>query len=163
MIKLVKPSLKYKTSFKKALVEFEKEGRNEGSPKDIKGYIEQQKRYASGDVPREKVPESKLWLVDGDKFIGRVSIRHQLNKKLKQFGGHIGYVIRPSERKKGYGLKILKLSLYKAKYLGLDKVLVTCDDDNIASQKIIEKNGGQLRKKIMWEGELIRHYLIKIK
>lgn len=163
MIRLVKPSLKYKSSFKKALFEFEKEGRNEGNQKDIKGYIEQQKRYASGDVPRDKVSESKLWLVDGDKFIGRVSIRHRLNKKLKQFGGHVGYVIRPSERKKGYGLKILKLSLYKAKHLGLDKVLVTCDDDNIASQKIIEKNGGQLKKKIMWEGKLIRHYLIKIK
>lgn len=161
MIRLVKPSMKYAASFKKALLEFKKEGRhNEGDPNDIDGYIKITKQYAADNVPRGKVGESKLWIIDEGMFIGRIGIRHKLNKKLRQFGGHIGYTIRPSKRKKGYGTKAMKLALHKAKSLGISKIMVTCDDDNIASQKIIERSGGKLRKKIMWEGKLIRHYWI---
>ena len=82
-------------------------------------------------------------LLNYSEFIGRVSIQHTLTDHLKE-GGHIGYYIRPSKRKLGYGKKILELSLVEARELGLRKVLVTCDNDNICSQKIIEANGGIL-------------------
>jgi predicted acetyltransferase len=110
-----------------------------------------------------RVPMSEFWLVDGNKFIGWVKIRHELNKELLKQGGHIGYAIRPSERKKGNGTKILKLALIFAKQLGLSRVLVTCDDDNLGSAKIIENNGGVLENTIENEGKLKRRYWIDIK
>ena len=75
-------------------------------------------------------------------MIGTVNIRHRLTDKLFNIGGHIGYGIHPSERRKGYATKILLLSLEKAKDLGLEKVLVTCDRENTGSEKTIRKNGG---------------------
>ena len=82
------------------------------------------------------------WLIDKGKFIGTLRLNKNLNKKLKTGGGNIGYVIRPSEYGKGYGTKILQLGIKKAKELGTEKILIDCREDNIASKKIIEKNGG---------------------
>ncbi len=88
------------------------------------------------------MPFSTFWLVDDGRFIGQANIRHRLNDHLMQIGGHIGYDIRPSMRGKGYGNAILGLSLGKAKELGIERALLTCDERNVASKKIIEKNGG---------------------
>jgi predicted acetyltransferase len=82
-------------------------------------------------------------------MIGITHLRHRLTDPLRKEGGHIGYNIRPSERRKGYGTKILELALDKAREIGLKRVLVTCDTDNVASGKIIRKNGG------VFEGESI--------
>ena len=89
------------------------------------------------------VPCSTFYLVD-DKgtIMGKSSLRHHLNDFLRTIGGHIGYIIRPDQWRKGYGTEILRLTLEKARERGLERVLVTCDEDNIASMKIIEKNGG---------------------
>lgn len=95
-------------------------------------------------LPADWVPASSFFLMRDGKFIGRVSIRHKLNDHLRLYGGHIGYYIRADERRKGYGSRILKLALEEARKLDLERVLVTCDEGNIASQKIIEKNGGIL-------------------
>ena len=107
------------------------------------------------------------FLVDGDEFLGRISIRLGLTNSLLKFGGNIGYGINPKYWNKGYGNQILKLGLEKAKELGLkNKVLITCDDDNVASAKIIEKNGGVLENIINNEidGEIIltRRYWISL-
>jgi len=77
------------------------------------------------------------------KIIGGINIRHSLNDFLRNFGGHIGYGIRPSERKKGFGTIILQLGLVKAKEVGLSKILISCLKSNEGSRKIIEKNGGE--------------------
>ncbi len=83
-------------------------------------------------------------LVDDNNHIyGGVDIRHKLNDNLLKFGGNIGYLIRPSERRKGYGTLILKLVLKECKKLGMKKVLVSCREENIWSAKIIEKNNGK--------------------
>ncbi len=95
-----------------------------------------------------KVPFSLHWLCDGDLFIGEASIRHQLDARLMQEGGHIGYGIRPSHRGQGYGKRILALSLLECRRLGIERVLVTCLDSNIPSARIIEANGGQLENVI---------------
>jgi predicted acetyltransferase len=88
------------------------------------------------------VPASNYWLIDEGHYIGSVSVRHALTEHLKNSGGHIGYNIRPTMRKRGYGTHILRLALEKARELRLEKVLITCDDTNSASQKIIVGNGG---------------------
>lgn len=112
------------------------------------------------------VPCYHYFLVDEDKFIGEIGIRIRLTEALLQYGGNIGYCINPTYWRKGYGTKILELGLEKAKVLVNDnKVLITCDDDNIGSYKIIEKNGGILENKVLnkADGEtfLTRRYWIK--
>ena len=168
-IKLVKPSLKYKASFIEAVKEFEAEGKSiymhgEKPNDDFNKVLEKTRNYEIGkNLPADRVPQTELWLVENGKFIGWVKIRHELNKNLLKQGGHIGYAIRPSERKKGYGTKILELALPVAKNLGIEKVLLTCDDENLGSAKIIEKNGGILENKVQNEGKLKRRYWIKNK
>ncbi|MGH6917264.1 MAG: GNAT family N-acetyltransferase, partial [Geminicoccaceae bacterium] len=110
---------------------------------DQRGHI----TLATGERVR-KVPFSLHWLCDGDAFIGEASIRHQLNAHLRQEGGHIGYGIRPSRRGLGYGKRILALALLECRRLGIERVLVTCLDANVASAKIIEANGGRLESVI---------------
>lgn len=95
-------------------------------------------------LPDDWVPASTFFLMYAGKFIGQASIRHELNDFLLRIGGHIGYYIRADERGKGYGSLILGLALAKARRIGLKRVLITCDEGNTASQKIIEKNGGLL-------------------
>jgi predicted acetyltransferase len=102
---------------------------------------------ATGERVR-KVPFSLHWLTEGETFIGEASIRHQLNAHLLQEGGHIGYGIRPARRGQGYGKRILALALVECRRLGIERVLVTCLDANIASARIIEANGGCLENVI---------------
>ena len=94
------------------------------------------------------VPSSAYWLLrhdaDGATVLGVSSLRHALTPALEDVGGHIGYSIRPSERRRGYGTRILALTLQYARALGLERVLVTCDTDNTGSARVIEKNGGVL-------------------
>ncbi len=95
------------------------------------------------NLPEGWVPDSTLWLINQDKrILGVVNIRHQLTEFLLNSGGHIGYGIRPSERRKGYATKLLSLALEKAKELGIKKALVVCNEDNTGSFKTIINNGG---------------------
>ncbi len=90
----------------------------------------------------EKVPYETLWLVCDDIFIGEVSFRHELNGFLHEYGGHVGYGIRPSLEGLGFGTLALKLTKERAAQRGMDKLLITCDPDHTASEKIILRNGG---------------------
>lgn len=155
-MELVLPSAQYKDSFIEAVGEYKRE-RSAGPAarygdlsvqeleQDFEAFVERERRQARGHGLRPGyVPEAVYWLVDGGAFIGSVSIRHALTPHLREVGGHIGYAVRPSKRGRGYGKTILKLALPKAKELGIEKVLLTCDVTNIASRKIIEGNGGVL-------------------
>jgi predicted acetyltransferase len=95
-----------------------------------------------------KVPFSVFWLVEGDEFIGEASIRHELTAHLLKEGGHVGYGIRPSRQRQGYGRLILALALEECRRLGIERVLVTCLQDNVASARVIEANGGELENVI---------------
>jgi predicted acetyltransferase len=91
------------------------------------------------------VPSTFLFAFVGTRIVGRAAIRHSLNESLERVGGHIGYVVVPEFRRRGYASTILRLSLDIARdKLGIRRVLVTCDDDNIGSIRTIEKNGGVL-------------------
>lgn len=116
-----------------------------GEPFDV--LVEKLRDWKRGkQLPDGWVPASTFYMVrKNGKIVGKSSLRHELNDHLRKIGGHIGYYIRAGHRGKGYGTVILKLTLEKAKAIGLEKVLVTCDDDNIASAKSIEKNGGVLQ------------------
>ncbi|MFB0920459.1 MAG: GNAT family N-acetyltransferase, partial [Oscillospiraceae bacterium] len=96
------------------------------------------------------VEGSQYLLVDDErhKILGMVNLRHELNDFLLRAGGHIGYSIRPDERRKGYGKKQLQLALEKMAELGVRKVLVTCNWDNMASARIIEFCGGILENEV---------------
>lgn len=98
------------------------------------------------DLPSpEHVPSTFLFAFLGARIVGRASIRHRLNVHLERVGGHIGYVVVPEFRRQGHATAILRLSLQFARdRLGIDRVLVTCDDDNVGSIRTIEKNGGVL-------------------
>jgi predicted acetyltransferase len=91
------------------------------------------------------VPQSTFWLIDQTgRVIGVSRLRHCLSPQLEDEGGHIGYDIRPSCRRQGFGTLILAKTLVKAADLALERVLVTCDHDNLMSRRIIERNGGKL-------------------
>jgi predicted acetyltransferase len=117
-----------------------------------------------GNLPDNWVPDSTYWLVTKDnRIVGAVNIRHSLTEKLFNCGGHIGYGIRPSERRKGLATKLLALALEKAEELGIQKVLVVCDEDNIASEKTILSNGGKPDSDYIEEdGNVIKRFWIQL-
>ena len=92
--------------------------------------------------PEGMVPATTLWWVDGDEYLGRLSIRHRLTDLLREFGGHIGYVVRPSVRRQGHASAMLAASRPVARALGIDPALLTCDAVNAGSRRVIESNGG---------------------
>ncbi len=96
------------------------------------------------------VPSSVFFLldIDRDRLIGAVDIRHYLNERLLRDGGHIGDGVRPSERRKGYATEMIRLALIECGKLGINKVLMICNKDNIGSAKSIIRNGGVLENEI---------------
>lgn len=158
MLFLVEPSMAYKDQYLAGLREFQGEDLELWlSYPDLAANFEAYLQRLRDQQDRSKiaphmVPATEYWLIDGDEYIGRLSLRHELNATLLSWGGHIGYAIRPSKRRRGYGKQILRLGLVKAREHGLSRVLVTCDEDNTGSKKIIEHNGGILENVAEIEG-----------
>ena len=101
-----------------------------------------------------------FFALDNDKIVGVINARHELNDYLLNFGGHIGYSVRKSERRKGYGKKML---IYTSKFLfslGLDKILITCNKNNTASRRTIESCGGILENEVIEETRTTLRYWI---
>lgn len=116
-------------------------------------------------LPEGRVPQSVLWLMQNRSvLLGLINLRHRLTQSLEHHGGHIGYFIRPSEREKGYGTRMLILALDEARKLGLSQVLMTCNTDNLSSARGIEKNGGVLASQGISDvsGKLISRYWITL-
>ena len=110
------------------------------------------------------VPDTTLFCLDKDRniFVGAVNIRHYLNDKLLKTGGHIGNGVRPSERRKGYATAMIALALEECKKLGINKVLLCCNKDNIASAKSIIYNGGVLENEVEEDGQIGQRYWISL-
>jgi predicted acetyltransferase len=171
-IKLIEPCLELEGQYMNMVADFAAAGDTkdwdfEEAKKGFAAFVQKRHEWKYGrNLPDGWVPGSTFWLVgDNNVILGVSSLRYKLTDNLRRLGGHIGYKIRPGQRQKGYGTMILKMTLAEAEKLGMTKVLVTCDDDNIASAKIIEKNGGVLKDKCDRDehGKLTRRYWIDLK
>jgi predicted acetyltransferase len=173
---LIPPHPRAHHSFLAAMAEFQGEGRggpdddsNTGQairtyasrwadPAEFARYLRDPEGEAREHLPRPdgRVPQTTLWWVSGNEYLGRISIRHRLTASLREIGGHIGYDIRPSARRRGHATAMLAAALPVARSLGIDAALLTCDEDNIASRKVIEANGGVLEDK---SGGKVRYWV----
>jgi len=111
------------------------------------------------------VPDSVFFLLDDERnrLLGAVNIRHYLTDALLKDGGHIGDGIRPSERRKGYATKMIHLALGECRKLGIDRVLMICNKDNIGSARSIIRNGGVLENEITGsDGSVLQRYWIQL-
>lgn len=156
-IQLLAPALDLAAAYQECEAEFNAHGEAflGAGAADWPAYVEQCAEEARGIVrDPARVPQTVLLLArvspstpDGPQrvaLLGMAKLRHYLTPTLEDIGGHIGYSIRPSERGKGYGTLILALTLDRARELGLSRVLLTCDSDNIRSARVIVRNGGVL-------------------
>lgn len=174
MPELIAPTVRVQKSFLAAMAEFRSEGR--GSEQDHSAIGRELRTYgASWDDPvvfreyvaalvaesNEDIPPAPdwvhcttLWYVEADEYHGRVAIRHTLTPRLMESGGHIGYDVRPTARRRGYATEMTRQALAIAARLGIPKALITCDHDNVASRRVIEFNGGVLED----QREEVRRY-----
>ncbi len=168
---LIRPCEKYIESIQLFKKEFEINGDSmEGTSflkemKTVEEWLAHLRACSSPEtVPDNLVPSvTYLALRKKDNYlVGMIDIRYYLNDFLLLTGGHIGYSVRKSERRKGYASEMLKLALKKCKEIGLDKVLITCNKNNIASEKVIIKNKGVLENKTEKNGAIYHRYWISI-
>jgi predicted acetyltransferase len=164
MPQLLLPSAVLAPSFRAAMADFAAEGR--GAPDDDSALGRQLRDFAGdwhtaagferflaellaqGDTSQPPPPgwvhSSTYWWAEGPEFLGAIRIRHALTPALLEHGGHIGYDVAPKARRRGHGTAMLRAALPIAAAFGIEKALLTCDVDNIASRKVIEANGGVL-------------------
>ncbi len=167
---LVRPSEAYRDSFLSGAAEFYTEGRADSTYAEFLGYnLDSLARHfadfvhdllnlaSETSLPRGWQQDQVFWLIDEGAYLGQASIRPQLSSRyLLTYGGHIGYSIRPTRRRQGYGTQILGLALTEARQLGLQRVLVTCNSDNLPSKRIIEQNGGRFENSLVMPAHLLR-------
>lgn len=156
--------MRFRRSFAAAMAEFRAEGRGSEDDHSVIGrylrehgpefemsgafgrFVDAVRAERLEETPRPEgfVPDTELWWVEGDEFLGRIGIRHRLTPALLELGGHIGYDVRPSVRRRGHATEMLRQALSVALEMGIDPVLITCDADNVGSRTVIERNGGVL-------------------
>ncbi|GAA1292583.1 acetyltransferase [Planotetraspora silvatica] len=134
------------------------------SPESFSTWVDRLLRASDESVPVApgRVHVTYYWIVDHDTYLGAIDLRHYLNAVLLELGGHIGYSVRPSARRRGVATWALGAVLPQARTLGLDRVLVTCDVDNPGSARTIEHNGGVLEDVRTTEAGVKRRYWINL-
>lgn len=172
-IKLIKPTMEFAEEIMEYRQEFLDSGdnlagsSNLGAFSSIEEWINEIRKLENVDTcPIDKV-SSTLYMgvrLSDNKVIGMINFRHHINHPiLSVWGGHIGYSVRPSERRKGYAKEMLRQVLNYCKEFRVNKVLITCDSDNIASRKTIIANGGIFENEVMVDGKRIQRYWIQVK
>ena len=146
MVRLIAPNAQYLSSYTEAYEEYKANHVTTYTFTDPAScdIFEKFDRYRlERNLKPGRVGAHFFWLVDdgNGEFIGEITVRHRLTEELTRYGGHIGYGIRFSRWNQGFGTQMLAFALEEAKKLGLSKVLITCNDDNIGSARVMEKNG----------------------
>jgi predicted acetyltransferase len=169
MLRLVEPAPHYKPAILDAVAEMQAIGEWDISPIAFAARFDDMLRELAAakdpaTAPPGVLPYEDFWLMQNDIWIGLLTLRSQITEQFLHSGGHIGYVVRPSKRRCGYGTVLLRLGLDKACERGLRRVLLTCDETNIGSRKIIETNGGQLENTVVVAGQAVqrRRYWINL-
>ena len=172
-LELVFPTEEYKEQVEEYLQEFLDNGENEIAGdggldriKDFDKWLEKVRNDLSTEtIDKDRIPATLYLTIrkSDRKIVGNLQIRHFLNEKLLNYGGHIGDSVRPSERRKGYATEQIRLALDKCRELGIGYVLMDCDKNNIASAKSIQNNGGILANEIYVGNELVQKYWISLK
>jgi len=169
-IQLVPPAERWRESFLRGFREFQREGlpwwtggNLDTAEQDFAMFVARTLAESSHDSDI-LVPKTHLWAITGKEFVGRISIHHELTHALRREGGHIGYDTVPSFRNRGVATEMLRQALPRARALGLTEVLLTCDETNAASIRVIERNGGVLRatKALAANRPLKRYYWINL-
>ncbi|MFF2886554.1 GNAT family N-acetyltransferase [Paenibacillus sp. NPDC057967] len=170
-VRLVEPSLAYREAYTNFYEDWMTEGIDaivpwvvEQDPRDFEAYLAFLRAADSEEKLKDDafVPHSTYWLINEDEeVVGAVNIRHRLNQKLLESGGHIGYGIRPSRRGRGYASVQLAEALKITKAMGIDRVLLVCDHDNEASERTIRGAGGVPDSPFTTEkGEVLKRFWI---
>ncbi|MCS5422529.1 MULTISPECIES: GNAT family N-acetyltransferase [Psychrilyobacter] len=169
--RLIKPDKNYKNAFLTYVEEIKKSGSEtyelyKNAEIDFKLYVDELKNTELGiGLPNGWVPCSSYWLVDSkDEVLGVIRIRHRVDSDYLQTIGHIGYEIKMTRRREGNGNQILKMGLLEAGKMGINNLLITCDEGNIGSVRIIEKNNGKLKSSFIDSdtGERVLQYIVKL-
>ncbi len=174
MLELISPTIRLRRSWLASCEEWGRGVHQDGAglhpdddvdtPAGFSSWVERLLHEADTSIPaREgRVHATYWWVAQGGTYLGAISLRHELNDFLLRAGGHIGYGIRPSARGRGVATWALRSMLPRASALGLEKVLVTCDDANLASAQVIMKAGGVLEDVRPGELGLTRRYWITL-
>ncbi|ELC8442942.1 GNAT family N-acetyltransferase [Clostridium perfringens] len=171
-IKLISPKLNLKNQIEEYKKEFLLNGDSMdgcaglGNIESFEEWMEILKDNSNINTVREGFVPSSTYLAvreSDNRIVGMIDIRHFLNEYLEQFGGHIGYSVRKSERKKGYAKEMLSLALNKCRELNINRVLLTCSKDNIPSIKTILSQNGVLENEILKEDRITCRYWIDLK
>lgn len=175
-LRLVLPDIRYRDTFLVGAASLNACDDTQGAPDnnghapnpltDFDTYVSYLQANARGEqLPNGYVACTNFWLLNGNTFVARGNIRHELTDFLLNYGGHIGYAVVPEHRGKGYGKKLLELMLLEARKLGIERVLITCKDTNLASAGVIEANGGVFENMVedkisnIPEGKLRRYWI----
>lgn len=131
---------------------------------DFPAYLARLEELRNEVQPSGRVPGAEFWLEESGSVLACVRLRFRLTEDLEQEGGHVGYDVRPSARRRGYGTSLLRLALPVLRERGIRRIRITCDDDNIGSARIIERNGGVLSGAELSRdsGKLVRQYWIEL-
>ena len=169
-LKLVEPDMSYKEEILRYIQEFL------SSKEDLHGIarllkdnsyevwlIKIRDRALGINLPINKVRTTTYLAIYNNEIVGDMVFRHELNDELLNYNGHIGYTVRPGKRNKGYATMMLKEVMMIAKSEGLSKLLVTCDSGNLASEKVIVKNGGIFEDtRVELDGNAIKRFWIDL-
>ena len=143
------PSELYANSFFEAMIEFAGEGSPQIPPdvtrETFPSYVQRLHDQAAGRNLKEGyIPSKEFWMIDADGYAGRIILGLIFMPTSERLGHHVGYAVRPSKRRQGYATEALRQLLDEAGKLGIHDLMPICDPDNIASRKVIERNGGVL-------------------